>query len=250
MLVSNPRNPRDEIGDLTDLASIAEKQLQPGLAISRGAFLKIWPEDESKLGDAKYVVVNGNRRLAAANKYGRDGLDVVLRDSIAPSRGELLWAATSENIDRRDFDVIEEAKAVEGLVAEFGSADKAAEKLGRTKGWVSQRRALLKLAPELQAALRAGDLAIRHARSLAQVPLEEQVAAWRTAQDDLADKANKKQENKGNPKPKDPDDADPAQKVVRSLRKLVVGPADLAQAMRDYLSDDDFRTLIATLKKL
>ncbi len=52
------------------------------------------------------------------------------------------------------------------------------------------------------------------------------------------------------PKPKDPDDADPAQKVVRSLRKLVIGPTDLAQAMRDYLSDDDFRTLIATLKKL
>ncbi|WP_306303509.1 hypothetical protein [Rhodococcus sp. BS-15] len=134
MLVSNPRNPRTQLGDLTDLSSIADKQLQPGLAISRGAFLKIWPEDESQLGDAKYVVVNGNRRLAAANKYGRDGLDVVLRDNVASSRGELLWAATSENIDRRDFDVLEEAKAVEGLVAEFGSADKAAEKLGRTKG--------------------------------------------------------------------------------------------------------------------
>lgn len=106
----------------------------------------------------------------------------MLRDSIAVDKGEILWAATSENIDRRDFDVLEEAKAVELMVSEFGSADVAAKKLGRSKGWVSQRRALLKLAPELQAALRAGDLAVRQARSLARVPLEEQVAAWEAAQ--------------------------------------------------------------------
>uniref|UniRef100_UPI0038B5B158 hypothetical protein n=1 Tax=Rhodococcus artemisiae TaxID=714159 RepID=UPI0038B5B158 len=36
--------------------------------------------------------------------------------------------------------------------------------------------------PELQAVLQAGNLAVRHARTLAKVPCEEQVAAWEAAQ--------------------------------------------------------------------
>lgn len=249
-LVANPRNPRDEVGDLSDLATIADRQLQPGTAVSRASWLKLWPEDESEIGAARYIVVNGNRRLAAAIKYGRHGLDVVVRDSIAVNRGEVLWAATSENIDRRDFDVLEEAKAVELMVAEFGSADAAATKLGRSKGWVSQRRALLKLAPELQAALRAGDLAVRHARSLARVPLEEQVAAWEAAQNPESDKTPTEPES-NEPKQKDPDEpateTEPTDKVVQALKKLGVDPAILAAAVRKHYSSDEQRTLVDAL---
>ncbi len=254
-LVANPRNPRDEIGDLSDLATITDRQLQPGTAVSRDAWLKLWPEDKPEIGTAQYVVVNGNRRLAAAVKYGREGLDVVVRDSIAANRGEVLWAATSENIDRRDFDVLEEAKAVELMVKEFGTADAAAEKLGRSKGWVSQRRALLKLAPELQAALRAGDLAVRHARTLAKVPLEEQVAAWEAAQNPQPDKAkaepethdpqpNSEEKDTAEPSPK----AEPADKVVQALKKLGADPALLAAAVRRHYSSDEQRRLVDALE--
>ncbi|MGO4203625.1 peptide transporter [Rhodococcus sp. TAF43] len=250
-LVANPRNPRDEIGDLSDLATIAERQLQPGTAVNRGAWLKLWPEDEAEIGDAELIVVNGNRRLAAAVKYGREGLDVVVRDSIAISRGEVLWAATSENIDRRDFDVLEEAKAIELMVGEFGSADAAAKKLGRSKGWVSQRRALLKLAPELQAALRAGDLAIRNARSLAKVPLEEQVAAWQATQDPES-KSEATQPEPSKPEPQEPKapsaGVEPADKVVQALRKLGVDPAVLAAAVRKHYSDAERRSLVDALE--
>lgn len=255
-LAANPRNPRDEVGDLSELATIAERQLQPGTAVNRSAWLKLWPEDESEIGDADFIVVNGNRRLAAAVKYGREGLDVVVRDSIAVSRGEVLWAATSENIDRRDFDVLEEAKAVELMVGEFGSADAAAKKLGRSKGWVSQRRALLKLAPELQAALRAGDLAIRHARSLAKVPLEDQVAAWQATQDPQP-QADPMAPEPGSPEPEEEKEleepaepareAEPEAKVVQALRKLGVDPTVLAAAVRKHYSDDERRSLIDAL---
>ncbi|MFZ2529679.1 MAG: peptide transporter [Rhodococcus sp. (in: high G+C Gram-positive bacteria)] len=251
-LVANPRNPRDEVGDLSELSTITERQLQPGTAVSRAAWLKLWPEDEAEVGSAKYIVVNGNRRLAAAVKYGRPGLDVVIRDSIAVNRGEILWAATSENIDRRDFDVLEEAKAVELMVTEFGSADAAATKLGRSKGWVSQRRALLKLAPELQTALRAGDLAIRHARSLARVPLEEQVAAWEAAQNPDTDQpgsgSTDTQPNASDRK--DPDGlptAEPADKVVQALKKLAVDPGVLAAAARRHYTNAELHALIDAL---
>lgn len=251
-LVANPRNPRDDVGDLSDLSTIADRQLQPGTAVSRRAWLALWPEDTDSIGDAKYVVVNGNRRLAAAAKYGRDGLDVVVRDSIAVSRGEVLWAATSENIDRRDFDVLEEAKAVELMVAEFGTADAAANKLGRSKGWVSQRRALLKLAPELQAKLRAGDLAIRHARSLAKVPLEEQVAAWEATQDTAPKKedAAPAETDAKEPEPKPSKDAEhePADKIIQALKKLGADPTMLAAAVRKHFTDAERRSLVDALK--
>jgi ParB/RepB/Spo0J family partition protein len=250
-LLANPRNPRDELGDLSDLATIVDRQLQPGTVVSRSAWLKLWPEDADDLGAARYIVVNGNRRLAAAQKYGRPGLDVVLRDSIAVDKGEILWAATSENIDRRDFDVLEEAKAVELMVAEFGSADAAANKLGRSKGWVSQRRALLKLAPELQAALRAGDLAVRQARSLARVPLEEQVAAWQAAQNpepapttDQADSAEPDQQ----PEKEPAGPLEAADKLAQALKRLRADPDVLAAAVRKHFTDDERRKLIDALE--
>ena len=250
-LIANPRNPRDELGDLSDLATIADRQLQPGTVVSRTAWLALWPEDEDDLGAAQYIVVNGNRRLAAAQKYGRAGLDVVLRDGIAVDKGEILWAATSENIDRRDFDVLEEAKAVELMVSEFGSADAAAKKLGRSKGWVSQRRALLKLAPELQAALRAGDLAVRQARSLARVPLEEQVAAWQAAQNpepepeaDEATTAEPEQQQPKEPAGK----LEPVDKVAQALKRLGADPDVLAAAVRKHFTDDERRKLIDALE--
>ena len=249
-LIANPRNPRDELGDLSDLATIADRQLQPGTVVSRTAWLKLWPEDEDDLGAAQYIVVNGNRRLAAAQKYGRPGLDVVLRDSIAVDKGEILWAATSENIDRRDFDVLEEAKAVELMVSEFGSADAAAKKLGRSKGWVSQRRALLKLAPELQAALRAGDLAVRQARSLARVPLEEQVAAWEAAQNAEAEPKSDepKDPEPAEPQPKEPaSKLEPVDKVAQALKRLGADPDVLAAAVRKHFTEDERRKLIDAL---
>lgn len=174
----------------------------------------------------------------------------MLRDSIAVDKGEILWAATSENIDRRDFDVLEEAKAVELMVSEFGSADVAAKKLGRSKGWVSQRRALLKLAPELQAALRAGDLAVRQARSLARVPLEEQVAAWEAAQNpDPEPEADAETAEPEAPQPKEPaSKLEPVDKVAQALKRLGADPDVLAAAVRKHFTDDERRKLIDALE--
>ena len=161
-LTANPRNPRDDLGDLADLASIADIQLQPAVAVTRAAYLALYPgRPRSPLATSS---INGCRRLAAAHKYGRTDLAVVVNDDIARDRITLISASIAENVDRQDFDVIEEAKAVEALVAECGRADEAAARLHKTEAWVSQRRALLKLAPELQTALRRGELAIREAR--------------------------------------------------------------------------------------
>ncbi|MDH6291887.1 ParB/RepB/Spo0J family partition protein [Rhodococcus opacus] len=245
-LAPNPRNPRDDLGDLNDLVSITGTQLQPALVVTRDAYLKLYPEDETKIGLARWVVINGCRRLAAAENFGRPNLDIVVKDEVAKDRETLLAAAVIENVGRRDFDVIEEAKAVELLINECGTVDKASLKLNKSKAWISYRRSLLKLAPELQSALRKGEIAVRTARSLAQVPPEAQVQAWAAEQQ----REHKKPEPDPTP---DPENRMPARtpvtaaKVTRTFRRLGADPATLADALVDYLDADGLRTLIQAL---
>ncbi|MDT2006612.1 ParB/RepB/Spo0J family partition protein [Rhodococcus opacus] len=245
-LAPNPRNPRDELGDLADLVSITGTQLQPALVVTRDAYMRLYPEDDTKIGLARWVVINGCRRLAAAENFGRPNLDIVVKDEVAKDRETLLAAAVIENVGRRDFDVIEEAKAVELLISECGTVDKAALKLNKSKAWISYRRSLLKLAPELQTALRKGELAVRTARSLAQVPPEAQVQAWATEQQ----REHKKPEPDPTPEPENRMPTRTpvtAAKVARTFRRLEAGPTTLADALVDYLDADGLRTLIQAL---
>jgi ParB family chromosome partitioning protein len=238
-LTPNPRNPRDDVGTLEDLASIADMQLQPAVVVTKAAYLALYPGDSI---DAKYVVVNGCRRLAAAHKYGLSALDIVINDAIARDRVTLISASIAENVDRQDFDVIEEAKAVEALVKECGRADKAAISLRKTEGWVSQRRALLKLAPELQTALRRGELAIRDARALARVPLEKQVARWQATleQQDAEPAAGKGDTDSSRPTSR-------SRVIAGAVGKFDVAPELLADALHTYLGGDGIQTLLALL---
>lgn len=249
-LVANPHNPRDSLGNLDELASIVDHQLQPVVVVTKGAFVKLYPDTAV---DARWVVVLGNRRLAAAHKFGRPELDIVIRDELAKDKATLLTAVIAENVDRSGFDVIEEARAVESLVGEYRSADAAAEHLCKSKTWVSQRRALLKLAPELQEATRRGELAIRDARDLARVPLEEQVIRWKRTRTDLdavdgegpadVEASSGKGRTEGA-------SSTQARAVSRALRRFDVDPHALAVALHGHLGDAGSRTLASQLRKL
>ena len=236
-LTANPRNPREDLGDLSTLSSIADIQLQPVTVVTRAAYLALFPEDAI---ETRFVVINGCRRLAAAREYGRTDLDISVNDAVARDRVTLISAAIAENVDRQDFDVIEEARAVQALVHECGRADQAAAHLHKTKGWVSQRLSLLQLAPELQTALRRGELAIREARSLARVPLEQQVHRWRAAQERDQDK-----ERGGKPTP--PPRPSPSRAIATAVTKFDTEPQLLVTALRDQLGESGVATLLVLL---
>ncbi|MDN4517102.1 ParB N-terminal domain-containing protein [Mycolicibacterium austroafricanum] len=236
-LTANPRNPRDDVGDLADLASITDIQLQPALVVSKAAYLKLYPDDPIA---TRYVVINGCRRLAAAHKYGRSDLAIVVNDGVARDRITLISACIAENVDRQDFDVIEEARAVEALIAECGRAVDAANRLHKTEAWVSQRRALLKLAPELQTALRRGELAIRDARQLARVPLAEQVARWQATLDRNTDGGT---EHRQRPPSR-------SRVIASALADFDTEPDQLAHALRTYLGADGVDKLMVLLRGL
>lgn len=178
-IAPTPMNKRRNFdpGKLAELgASLRAEQLQPVVAVPRRAYLALWPAHEELIGDALFVLANGERRYRAALQVGLDALDVLVREELADSRARFLRAVGKENLDRENLDAIEEAETVEVMVAECGTAAAAAKELGRTQGWVSQRRALLRLTPELQDRVRSGDLPVRLARTVATLAPAEQEA--------------------------------------------------------------------------
>ncbi|MET8451655.1 ParB/RepB/Spo0J family partition protein [Streptomyces sp. NPDC005209] len=175
-------NPRRNFGTDEELREFGEKlkkeQLQPAVVVSRAAYLKLWPNEADRVGLASYVIANGERRYRASRLTGRPTLEVVHREDVAKDRATFLDAVQSENNDRQDLDPIERAIAIETMVTELGGADQVATYYGKTKGWVSQQRKLLKLAPELQDLVGAGEMPVRVARDIAGLPPEAQPAAW------------------------------------------------------------------------
>jgi ParB family chromosome partitioning protein len=184
-IAPTPLNSRRNFGTADELADLGEsmrvRQLQPVVVVSRADYLRLWPEHDGQVGAADYVLVNGERRWRAAGQVTLSRLDALIRPEVADSRPAFLDAIFAENIDRRNLDPIEEARAIEEMVTECGSAAGAAERFRRHESWVSQRRALLKLAPEIQERVRSGEIPVRIARSIAGVPPARQEGAWREA---------------------------------------------------------------------
>ncbi|MFH8371392.1 ParB/RepB/Spo0J family partition protein [Streptomyces sp. NPDC018031] len=197
-LVPTRFNPRRNFGAPEDLVEfglkLKKKQLQPAVAVTREAYIRLWPDEEEALGNAKYVIANGERRYRGSQAAGLPTLEVVIDDEIASSRADFLDAVLSENNDREDLDPIERALGIQTMVEELGGKAKVAEHYGKSAGWVTQQMYLLDLAPELQTLVSSGDLPVRETRSLVKLPVEEQVAAWQA-------RSAEREEDRARPKP-------------------------------------------------
>ena len=171
-LAANLVNPRTDFGtedQLLDLGkSLARQQNQPCPVVSKNAYLKLWPEHKDRIKDVDYVLVSGERRFRAAAAAGLAGLDCVANDAFAATRKAFLEAVVSENVDRQNFDPIEEAFAVQALVEAFGGNRQVAHHFERSDGWVTQRVCLTHLSPELQQQVRDKELSLELARRVGQ----------------------------------------------------------------------------------
>jgi ParB family chromosome partitioning protein len=188
----NQVNPRKDFGtedDLIDFGkSLARRQNQPCPVVTRAAYLKLWPDHEDRVGDVDVVIVSGERRYRAATVVGLPMLNCVIDDDFAVSRKAFMEAVVSENVDRQNFDPIEEAYAVQALVAEFGSNRAVAQHFERVDGWVTQRILLTHLAPDVQHLVRKKALPLESARSLGKLArdkawgVQEQLQWWEEEQ--------------------------------------------------------------------
>ncbi|MFI9778598.1 ParB/RepB/Spo0J family partition protein [Streptomyces sp. NPDC051956] len=181
-LVPTRFNPRRNFGTDEDLKEFGRKlevkQLQPAVAVTREAYLKLWEEEADAVGTHRYVIANGERRFRASQVAGLGTLEVIVDDTLAASRATFLDAVLSENNDREDLDPVEQAIGIQTMVEQLGGKARVAEHFGKSAGWVTQQLYLLKLAPELQDLVSAGVLPVRETRDLVKLPVEEQATAW------------------------------------------------------------------------
>ncbi|MFE2729118.1 ParB/RepB/Spo0J family partition protein [Kitasatospora sp. NPDC059327] len=170
-LAHNPFNPREELTDIEETAESLRTrgQLTPASVVSRAAFLAVHPETEEKLGEARWVVIDGNRRLASAPLAGLEELRIDVNDALARSAHDLLEVSLIANIFRVDVPPIDQARAIQQLLAVHGTQDAVAARLNKSKGWVSQRLALLGLPEDLQEKVDSKDLNVRDARRIGRI---------------------------------------------------------------------------------
>ncbi|MGW0014706.1 ParB/RepB/Spo0J family partition protein [Streptomyces tendae] len=184
-----PLNPRRAFDD-TELTELGEDmrsgQLQPCVAVNKAAYLKLYPEHADQLPDTcRYVMAAGERRWRAAVKVGLDTVDLLLRHDLTETRIRFLAAVLSENVQRANFNPIEEADGLRAMLdLHDGNQAAAARAMGKSKAWFNQRIGLLRLSDEMVQLVLEGKLtAFRDMRRYASLPAGEQYAAWKQDQE-------------------------------------------------------------------
>ncbi|MFF1779813.1 ParB/RepB/Spo0J family partition protein [Streptomyces virginiae] len=242
----NPYNPREELKSVDDLADslTARGVIQPLTVVTRQAFLTAHPGHEDRLGEAAYIVVDGNRRLAASNLAGLDDVPVHIDDSLAQDADTLLETALTAAVQHENLDPLDEAKALQRLVHVHGSQRAVARALGKSSPWVTQRLALLKLTPELQGAVEDRSLPVEIARNVGQLPAQQQQSA---AEEALAKRAAAKQRKQagatGANAVSTPPSAEPRQQTAPSANAVSTpaapAPAPVGDAGDSSLSEEE-----------
>ncbi|GAA3942480.1 hypothetical protein GCM10022244_57920 [Streptomyces gulbargensis] len=185
-LVGNPENPRtdaDYSDDDPDFRELKESmksvgQLQPAVAMSRDAFLRVKPHYGSHVGDAEWVVILGNRRFHAAKQLGWTKFEIRVRDRLGNEDDDKLdEAVVIENIHRKNIPPYKEAEFLQRMVERHGSQERVAERIGKSQMYVSNRLALLNLTPELRDVVDNKQLKVKTAEKIARIQDPEQQKA-------------------------------------------------------------------------
>ncbi|MEQ2009749.1 MAG: ParB/RepB/Spo0J family partition protein [Limisphaerales bacterium] len=132
-----------------------------------------------------FELIAGERRWRAAQLVGLKTVPVIVREADDRTVVEL---ALIENLQRENLNPIEEALGYAQLIEQFQlTQETAATKVGRSRAVVANALRLLKLAPELQAYLRHGQLSVGHAKVILGLTgaAEQKLAAERVLKDGL-----------------------------------------------------------------
>jgi len=112
----------------------------------------------------RYEIIAGERRWRAAQIAGLKTIPAIIRR--VPDDAAIAMALI-ENIQREDLNPLEEARALERLIAEFKvTHQQAADAVGRSRATVSNLLRLLELAPEVSMMVEKRQLEMGHARAL------------------------------------------------------------------------------------
>lgn len=252
----NPYQPRKEFDEarLNDLASSIRQYgvLQP-LVVTRKEIVR----DDGIASE--YELIAGERRLRASKLAGLSQVPVIIRSNDEDARVKLELAII-ENLQREDLNPIDRALAFHKLVEEFNfKHGQIAQKIGKSREYVSNSIRLLALPEEIKRALGSGGISEGHARPILMLTdrPEEQITLFKEiiykkltvreaegiARRIAFDKVRKKN------RAFDPDIVELEEKLSESLGTRVhIETRDVGgKILIDFFSDDDLRTLLDML---
>ena len=160
----NPYQPRREFDDarLKDLSESIRMYgiLQP-LVVTRREVMK---EDGGLV--TEYELISGERRLRASKLAGLTQVPALIRNGEEDARVKLELAII-ENLQREDLNAVDRARAFEQLFKEFGLKHaQIAEKVGKSREYVSNTLRILTLPNEILNAVSEGKISDGHTRPL------------------------------------------------------------------------------------
>lgn len=158
---ANPYQPRTKF-DEESLNELAQSIKTYGL---------IQPVTVRPIGNGKYQLISGERRLRAAQMAGLTEIPAFVRtvdDALS------IQMALVENIQRADLNALEIALSYQMLMDECHfTQEELGGKVGKTNATISNYLRLLKLSTPVQVAVRDNQISMGHARALVVVEDEE-----------------------------------------------------------------------------
>ena len=153
----NPKQPR------RDFDEAALKELADSIKLHD----IIQPITVSKLASGKFRLIAGERRLRAAKLAGIKDIPAYVRQA---NDAQLLELALLENLQREDLNAMEVSLSYKRMMEELDfTQEQVAERMGKDRSTVANFIRLLKLPPDIQLAVRKGELSMGHARALINV---------------------------------------------------------------------------------
>ncbi len=153
----NPYQPRTEF-DAEELMELAKSIKIHGL---------IQPLTVRSLGGDVYQLISGERRMRASKMAGLSQVPAYIR---VANDQEMLEMALIENIQRSDLNAMEVAISYQRLIDECSlTHETLSERVSKNRSTVTNYLRLLKLPPEIQNAVKSGEISMGHARVLAGV---------------------------------------------------------------------------------
>ncbi|HVF97225.1 MAG TPA: ParB/RepB/Spo0J family partition protein [Flavisolibacter sp.] len=154
---TNPKQPRRDF-DETALEELAQSIRMHDI---------IQPITVSKLHGNKYRLISGERRWRASKLAGLKDIPAYVREA---NDQELLELALLENLQREDLNAMEIAISYKRMMDELNhTQDQVAERMGKDRSTVTNYIRLLRLPPDIQIAVRNGEISMGHARALINV---------------------------------------------------------------------------------
>ncbi|MEQ8927918.1 MAG: ParB/RepB/Spo0J family partition protein [Fulvivirga sp.] len=124
----------------------------------------IQPITVRRLSKGKYQLISGERRYQASKLAGLEAIPAYVRTA---DDQQMLEMALIENIQRENLNAIEIALSYQRLLTECNlKQEELGDRVGKNRTTVTNYLRLLKLPPDIQAAIRDKRISMGHARAL------------------------------------------------------------------------------------